>query len=69
MCAPSSSIIEGATDLSSATSSSEKRSRGNATSEYSRMSVMRPTRSWCLTSQYFCLTRARSVSFDAAIRS
>ena len=33
------------------------------------MSVIRPTRSWCFTSVYFCLTFCRSVSFDAAIRS
>ena len=30
---------------------------------------MRPTRSWCFTSQYFCLTRARSVSLLDAMRS
>jgi hypothetical protein len=33
------------------------------------MSVIRPTRSWCLTSQYLSLTFCRSVSFDAAILS
>ncbi len=55
--------------MSSAISSSEKRSRGKATFEYSRLSVIRPTRSWCLTSQYFALTFARSVFFDATISS
>ena len=41
---------------------SEKRWRGNATLEYSSVSAMRPTRSWCLTSKYFCLISARVVS-------
>ena len=66
---PSSSISDGATASSSAISSGVKRARGNATSEYSSVSAIRPTRSWCLTSTYFSLTLSRVVSFDGAILS
>jgi len=42
---PSNSIDEAAFAFSSSTSSGAKRSRGSATSEYSSVSAMRPTRS------------------------
>lgn len=49
----------GANCFSSASNSSAKRARGKATLEYSSVSAMRPTRSWCFTSKYFAgLARA-----------
>ena len=69
IASPSSSIADGATAFSSATSSGVKRARGNATSEYSSVSAMRPTRSWCFTRKYFSFTFSGVVSFDGAMSS
>jgi len=54
---------------SSRISSGEKRLRGKATSEYSQVSDILPTRSWILTRRYLYITCSRSVSFGCAIRS
>ena len=51
--------------FSSATSSSSKRWRGNATLLYSSVSAMRPTRSCCFTSRYLLLMSSRVVSLGA----
>ena len=63
---PSRSLISswlGANLRISSISSSSKRSRANATSLYSSVSAMRPTRSCCLTSRYLPLICSRVVSF------
>ncbi len=57
------SSIDGTCRVSSRSSASSKRESGKATSEYSSVSAMRPTRSCCLTSRYLALICSRVVSF------
>src|SRR3990167_2028150 len=67
---PSRSLISswlGANFSISAIRASSNRSRGKATSLYSSVSAMRPTRSCCFTSKYLPLICSRVVSFCGGV--
>ena len=66
---PSTVTDDSATRPSSATSAGSKRLTGSATLEYSRVSEMRPARSWYFTKRYFSFTARRSVSFGGSNQS